>query len=319
MSDAQMILKIKDFLLIFTSIFYEALPFIVVGALVAGLLEEFLPGKLLTRWFPKNPIAGAVLGSGLGLVFPMCECGIVPIMRRLLRKGLPLSGCTAYLLAGPVINPVVLFSTFIAFSGMGENPGQLGGVAMTALRAGMAYLVAVTTSVCVHLVHSGNEQDVLVPLGGPSGDDNNRDMTLSARMDRVTGVVLHDFIDISFFLILGALMSASVRLFYSQDDISAFSLSYPVPAIALMMFMAFLLCLCSEADAFVAASFVKMVPAAKASFLVFGPMMDIKLLLMYTRVFRPKLIVLIVCLVAVETFLLALAYQSLLAMPATGG
>jgi uncharacterized membrane protein YraQ (UPF0718 family) len=86
-----------------------------------------------------------------------------------------------------------------------------------------------------------------------------------------------------------------------------------------MMFMAFLLCLCSEADAFVAASFVKMVPAAKASFLVFGPMMDIKLLLMYTRVFRPKLIVLIVCLVAVETFLLALAYQSLLAMPATGG
>lgn len=311
MSDAQMILKIKDFLLIFTSIFYEALPFIVVGALVAGMLEEFLPGRLLTRWFPKHSLFGAVLGAGLGIVFPMCECGIVPIMRRLLRKGLPLGSCVAYLLAGPVINPVVLFSTFFAFSGMGENPGQLGGTGMTVLRAAMAYLVAVTTSLFVHAVYSGRESEVLVPLKGASEDENNRDMSLLARFDRVTAVVLHDFVDISFFLILGALMSASVRLFYSQEDISAFSLAYPIPAIGLMMLLAFLLCLCSEADAFVAASFVKMVPAAKASFLVFGPMMDIKLLLMYTRVFRRNLIVFIVALVAVQTFFLAVAYHLL--------
>lgn len=311
MSDVQMILKIKDFLLIFTSIFYEALPFIVVGALVAGLLEEFLPGKLLTRWFPRHPLLGAVLGAGLGIIFPMCECGIVPIMRRLLRKGLPLGSCVAYLLAGPVINPVVLFSTYFAFSGMEENPGQLGGTGMTVLRAGMAYLVAVATSLFVHAVYTGRESDVMVPLKGASGDETNRDMSLLARLDRVTAVVLHDFVDISFFLIIGALMSASVRLFYSQDDISAFSLAYPIPAIGLMMFLAFLLCLCSEADAFVAASFVKMVPAAKASFLVFGPMMDIKLLLMYTRVFRRNLIAFIVTLVAIQTFLLAVAYHLL--------
>lgn len=319
MSDAQMILKIKDFLLIFTSIFYEALPFIVVGAIIAGMLEEFLPGRLLTRFFPRHPFMGAVLGAGLGIVFPMCECGIVPIMRRLLRKGLPLGGCVAYLLAGPVINPVVLFSTFFAFSGMGDNPGQLGGVGMTVLRAAMAYSVAVVTSIMVHAFYSGREPDVLVPIGGVSEDDTNRDMRVSARLDRMTSVVLHDFVDISFFLILGALMSASVRLFYSQEEISSFSLAYPIPAIGLMMVLAFLLCLCSEADAFVAASFVKMVPAAKASFLVFGPMMDIKLLLMYTRVFRPGLIGFIVALVAIQTFVLATAYHLLTVGAGFGG
>lgn len=309
MSDAQIILKIKDFLLIFTSIFYEALPFIVVGALIAGLLEEFLPGKLLTRWFPRASLSGAILGAGLGLVFPMCECGIVPIMRRLLRKGLPLGSCVAYLLAGPVINPIVLLSTFFAFSGMGENPGQLGGSAMTALRAGMAYLIAVITALFVQAYASGREQELLVPLPGHNDDENSRDMSIVARVDRVTAVVLHDFIDISFFLILGALMSAAVRLFYSQDDISTFSMAHPIPSIFLMMVLAYLLCLCSEADAFVAASFVKMVPAAKAAFLVFGPMMDIKLMLMYTRVFRPRLIVLIVTLVAIQTFVLATMYH----------
>src|SRR3954451_18251155 len=106
---------IRDFIICFTSILYEAMPFIVLGAVIAGVLEEVVPQQLIARIVPKNKYLAIGMSALLGLIFPMCECGIVPVMRRLLRKGLPLSCCTAYLLAGPIINVVVIISTAVAF------------------------------------------------------------------------------------------------------------------------------------------------------------------------------------------------------------
>src|SRR5205823_3264600 len=83
--------RIKDFIVIFTSILYEAMPFIVLGALVAGLLEELVPQRFVARIVPRSRILAIAIGGLLGLLFPMCECGIIPVMRRLLRKGVPLS------------------------------------------------------------------------------------------------------------------------------------------------------------------------------------------------------------------------------------
>lgn len=306
MQDADVVLKIKDFLLIFTSIFYEALPFIVLGAIIAGLLEEFLPGKLLSRVFPKKSVGGVFAGGLLGLVFPMCECGIIPIMRRLLGKGLPLSSCVAYLLAGPVINPIVLFSTFMAFSGMedtilADGRSQWGGWQMTLARAVAAYLVACGTGLLVNFLYPQPQE--LLLTGVRETNDANPDEKPKhfwARLDRVSAVAVHDFLDISFFLTIGALLSAGIRLFLTQEEISGLSDTWPILAIGAMMVVGFVLCLCSEADAFVAASFVKMIPAAKLGFLVLGPMLDIKLLLMYTRIFKAKLIGTIMSAVVVQ-------------------
>lgn len=309
MGDTEVLLKIKDFLLIFTSIFYEALPFIVLGALIAGMLEEFLPGSLLARIFPKSAAIGVFTGGVLGLIFPMCECGIIPIMRRLLRKGLPLSSCIAYLLAGPVINPIVLFSTFMAFSGMedtllSDGRSQWGAIPMTLARAVGAYLVAVGTGLLVHFLFPNPNQVLVQGVGDTQREGSDiKPKDFWSRLDRITGVAVHDFLDIAFFLTLGALLSAGIRLFLTQDEISALSDTWPILSIGLMMLVGFILCLCSEADAFVAASFVKMIPAAKLSFLVFGPMMDLKLLLMYTRIFKPKLITTIIIAVAIQVFM----------------
>ena len=108
------------------SILLEAMPFIVLGAVVAGLLEELLPQKLITRILPRSRFLSIAIGGLLGLLFPMCECGIIPVMRRLLRKGLPVSCCTAYLLAGPIINVVVMLSTYLAFDGQEKTPVPAG-------------------------------------------------------------------------------------------------------------------------------------------------------------------------------------------------
>src|SRR5471030_223257 len=104
--------KVLDFLKDFSSILWEAFPFVVLGALIAGILEEVVPQQAIARIVPKNKFLAVSLGALLGLVFPMCECGIVPVMRRLLRKGLPLGTCVAYMMAGPIINVVVIGSTY---------------------------------------------------------------------------------------------------------------------------------------------------------------------------------------------------------------
>jgi len=306
--------KVFDFFLIFASIFYEALPFIVLGAVIAGILQEFLPQRLVTRFLPRNRTLAIAIGALLGLIFPMCECGIIPVMRRLMRKGFPLSCCVAYLLAGPVINIVVIFSTAVAFTGMenvtvGGRPAyQMGSLWMTGLRVGLAYLVAVGTALIVERQHRIHGDKLLTPLTMPGRlstveDENGvAHGSWSRSLSNVSETALHDFIDITVYLILGALLAAFVRVWLTPEMIANWTSGHPMLASIVMMLFAYVISLCSEADAFVAASFVTMRPAAKLAFLVFGPMMDIKLTMMYTRVFRPRLIWTIILSVAVQVF-----------------
>lgn len=292
---------IQNFIVIFRSILWEALPFIVLGALIAGLLEELLPQRVLVAVLPRSRVVGIAMGGLLGLVFPMCECGIIPIMRRLLRKGLPLSCCIAYLLAGPVINVVVLLSTYAAFSGMenvfegGQPSYQMSGGWMVGLRAGLAYVTAVVTALVVEWQFRKHGESLLTPLARPGNlpvveEETAERRSLWQRVSNISETALHDFVDITVFLILGALLAAGTRLFLTTEQISQLSQNYFLLAILAMMGLAIVLCLCSEADAFVAASFVTLRPSAKLAFLVLGPMIDFKLAFMYTRIFRPRLI-----------------------------
>ena len=128
-----------------SSIIYEALPFVVLGVVLAGLLEEFVPQQALARVIPRNRPLAIALGGLLGIVFPMCECGIIVVMKRLLRKGLPLSVCVAYVLAGPIINVVVMMSTYVAFTDP-KNVVFGGPLQVAMLRAGLGYVTAFFTA-----------------------------------------------------------------------------------------------------------------------------------------------------------------------------
>jgi uncharacterized membrane protein YraQ (UPF0718 family) len=310
---------VEQFIVIFTSILYEALPFIILGALISGLLEELVPQSLVTRLLPRRRILAILLSGLLGLVFPMCECGIVPVMRRLLRKGVPLSCCICYMLAGPIINVVVLFSTYVAFNGMetastAEGPGarQLGSLGMTVMRAGLGYIVAVITALVVDWQYRIHGVNLMAPSAVPDlQGDPKADETIGPRpsvLQRISNIsetALHDFVDITVFLTLGALLSATARLFYSPEKLAIVADQYPMVAILALMGLAIVLCLCSEADAFVAASFRPLPPAAKLAFLVLGPMLDFKLYLMFTRVFRPRLMWTIIICVVIQVFVFA--------------
>jgi uncharacterized membrane protein YraQ (UPF0718 family) len=133
------------------------------------------------------------------------------------------------------------------------------------------------------------------------------------RLPNISATALHDFVDITVFLILGAVLAALARAYITNEQIESLSRDQPFLAIPAMMFLAVMMCLCSEADAFVAASFTKMHLSAKVAFLVLGPMLDLKLLMMFTRVFRVRLIVTIVTCVVLLTLILCvllhLVYQ----------
>jgi uncharacterized protein len=313
---------ILDYVISFLGIVWEAVPFIIVGALIAGILEEMLPQQALANLLPKNAFLAILVGGVLGLVFPMCECGIVVVMRRLLRKGLPLSCCVAYMLAGPIVNVIVLSSTWVAFY-KHETVDQVSlGWPVVLLRAGLGFLVAVCTASVVHLLSTKVKVgELLLPKAMGDAPQAHAKPVLSLnvvetapapepkrpwkqRLDNISNTALKDFIDITVFLILGSALAALVRVDTQLvGNLEILSQNNPILAIPLMMFMALLLCLCSEADAFLAASFKGMSISAKLAFLVFGPMLDLKLLLMYTRVFRLKLIVTIVACVTVFTLI----------------
>jgi hypothetical protein len=313
---------VQDFVVTFCSILWEAVPFIVLGAVVAGILEELLPQQGMSRFVPRSGLPAAVLGGLLGLVFPMCECGIVVVMRRLLRKGLPLSCCIAYMLAGPIVNVVVLLSTYVAFGGLKPDGGA--GLQMVLLRAGLGFGVAVVTGVVVHLYQKKHPiPELLTPLAAPpaaprggmslgmvDATEPAAKKSLGTRLSNISATALHDFLDITVFLILGAMIAAFVKLYVNPEDITALSRDQPYLTIPAMMAMAVVMCLCSEADAFVAASFTELTLAPILAFLVLGPMLDLKLLFMYTRVFRPRLIGVIVACTVTQVLVATLALHA---------
>src|SRR5258706_14387738 len=122
----------------FLGIFIEAVSFLLLGALISGFIGAFISNDDMARLVPRNPIAAILVGSLLGFIFPVCECGVVPVTRRLYQKGLPVSVGITFLLAAPVMNPIVLASTYAAF---GWGPVLIGRFVISWIMAVTVWLL----------------------------------------------------------------------------------------------------------------------------------------------------------------------------------
>jgi len=288
----------SDFVFVWWALLYEALPFVVVGAVLSGVLERCVSRETVVRLFPKNRLVGIAASACVGLLFPMCECGIVPVVRRLVRKGVPVSCGVAYMLASPVINPVVMLSTFVAFYGKGDWK-------VMGIRVGLAYLVAVAVGLVIWKLFG--EEHVLLPEQREPGDAEHDEHAHQGNVIlEILGHAADDFLVIGSTLVVGAGLAALINSGFNRSAMEPFA-DNPLTAVAGMSLLAVALNLCSEADAFVAASFYAFPLAAKMAFLVLGPMLDLKLLAMYMTVFRPRAIVVISGLVAALVFLLGIS------------
>lgn len=269
------------FAAIATAITVEAMPFLALGALLSAVIEVFVSPARLARSVPAHlpgQIAAGVLG---GVIFPTCECGVVPVARRLLKKGAPAPAVVAYLLSAPIMNPIVLVSTFVAFR---------GSVKMVIARAAVAAVVA--TSVAL-LVRGATSTELVREGVLPSHGHDHSHESLPSKLGAVWRHAAGDFLDMGKYLVLGAFAAAAFKTFVSPTALTSIDGNLAL-SIAGMMFLAVVLSVCSEADAFVAVSFVTFPAAAHLAFVTLGPMVDIKLVGLYAVTFRPRLFAILV-------------------------
>jgi uncharacterized membrane protein YraQ (UPF0718 family) len=266
----------QTFLLIFSSIVIEALPFILVGALASAALAVFLPQGAF-GWIGRLPLALQIPGAALGgFAFPVCECGSVPVARRLIARGVEPGAAIAFMLASPVLNPIVLASTWVAYG------GHQRGAEMVAGRASLGLLTAAAVGWAFSRARAG---DVLRPRPASHEDEHEHDHDHSNRPVAFATHLVADFLFMGKFIVLGAGLSALVQVVLPGSLVSALG-GAPVLSSLALMGVAFVLSLCSEADAFIAASFGSFTAGAQLAFLVFGPLCDMKLSVLYGATFR---------------------------------
>ena len=282
--------RFQIFATIFMGIFVEAVPFLLAGSLVSGMLEVFVGKKLLERLIPRHPVPAAFVGSLLGFIFPVCECGVVPVTRRLYQKGMPLTVGVSFLLAAPVINPIVLLSTVAVF---GWGPVVYGRFAFTIIIAtliGLVFMVARPRDV---LVPESVEMPTLQLQAAGLGDlpaPARPSSSIGGRLWDAIGIAGDDFLDMVRFLILGCMLAAIMQTFLPQSILLQLG-EGPVVSVIVMQVLAFILSVCSTVDAFLALSFAGTFTVGSIlAFLTFGPMVDTKSALMFLGIFRRRVV-----------------------------
>jgi uncharacterized membrane protein YraQ (UPF0718 family) len=215
-------------------------------------------------------LPAAALG---GFAFPVCECGSVPVARRLIAKGMHPSAGLAFMLASPILNPVVLASTFVAYRGRGVALEMVAGRALLGLLTAVVVGWALAGSRAGELLRERAEP--------PHEVTPNR----SRRWALLVEHLASDFLFMGRFVVIGAALAAALQTIVPQSVVSDVARTPLVGSLALMS-LAYLLSLCSEADAFVAVSFIQFPLSSQLAFLVFGPMVDVKLSFLYGATFK---------------------------------
>ncbi|MCC3377489.1 permease [Cohnella sp. REN36] len=296
-----------SFVAVFFEIVFDALPFLLLGAFVSALLETFVSDRYVQMLAPKNRLGGVLFGSLLGLALPLCECGMIPVARRLIRKGLPAYIGLAYIVAGPIVNPIVFGSTLVAFR---ANPG----IAYARMLLALAVALAAGLVLALFLRRS--------PLREPDGethghldhghhdhgrphhhhdhghhhhhDHHNHDHAhshghgrgLKGRLAAIFSHTAEDMQDMGKYLLLGAALTGAIQSILRPETLTA-AAGHNVWSHVFLMGFAYFLSLCSTSDAFIAASLGSIFhPGALLAFLVFGPMLDLKTTLMMLSTFR---------------------------------
>lgn len=288
---------------IFLSIVLEAIPFILLGVFVSALIQTFVSEELVKRFLPKNAIVALLPAALLGAIFPICECAIVPVVRRLIKKGMPLHIGVVLLVGAPILNPVVFASTYYAFQSTTE---------IVYARMGLAFVISIVMGLIMYLLFNNRDQ-----LRWSKDELIGRVKAAEALKDvgKIKSTLFHasdEFFEMGKYLIIGAFIASLFQTFLDRSILMELG-SNEIISPAIMMAFGFILSLCSEADAFVAASFGGTFSAGSLiAFLVYGPMIDLKNTFMLFAFFKAKFVATFVIVVTVVVYVAVLVYQQIL-------
>ncbi len=322
--------KAQDFLTILLSILIESFPFIILGVTISTLVGigffEWLNNSILKYkkilfllyfillvWAYIDKLLGRfrlyshLKATFIGIFLPVCECGNIPLARRLMIKGYSPSHAITFLLAAPILNPVTLYTTYIAFGAIDISVvfyRMLGGFLI-------AYFIGILFS------FKKDQSDLITTEFNEiiCDHDHSHDSEFIGKglyekiinkLKQAYDIFQSEFIDIFKVLTFGAVLASASQVFIHRDFILAIG-SNAVFSIIAMIIFGFVISVCSNVDAFIALSFYRtFTKGSIVSFLVFGPMIDIKILTMMKRSFKTKTLVILTLLVTLLTVLFGL-------------
>lgn len=295
---------IGKYISIFLGVFLQAAPFLAVGVLISSAIQIYLPPDWIQKKFPKNVLAGQLFAIVAGFCLPVCDCASIPVFKGLVKKGVATPAAVTFMLVSPVINPVVILSTWFAFNGNGR---------MIAARCGLGILCAAVCGLSFLIKPPGDfliEQGADTAAGCGEYDLMVRKDTRLSRFALMLRHAQNEFFAVGKFLIVGIVISTLFQNIIPSAVATGGGMA-SWAALLLMMALAFVLSLCSSSDAVVARSMAPSLPAGSIlGFLVFGPMMDIKNVGMLLSGFRTKFVVRLfltvffVCFIGVGLFML---------------
>ncbi len=267
---------------VFLGILLQALPFLMIGVLLSSFIQIFVPKEVIERRFPKSPSLGILAAIVGGFFLPVCDCASIPIFRSLVKKGVPMSAAVTFMIVSPIINPVAILSTYYAFSG--DMSVVLSRICIGIISSVIIGFSFELKPVKKGILNGGMPNVVMCSCG--CYEDTESVTTLKGKLELFLRHSQAEFFDVGKYLIIGIFISSLLQVVGTGSFISAQSGTAMVISILIMMIMAFALSLCSSSDAVVARSFLNQFPmGAIMGFLVFGPMMDIKNVMMLSSGF----------------------------------
>jgi uncharacterized protein len=286
---------------IFLSILLEAIPFILIGVFASALIQVFVSESLLQRLVPKRyPYLALLPAVFVGALLPVCECAIVPVARRLIKKGMPTHLAIVIMVTAPILNPIVLISTYYAFQ---------NNLTVVIGRMLIAFIAALIIGALLYKLF-GRQNPLKQNAHDHEHNHHHHDHDHSSNKLMQTLVHASDeFFDMGKFLIIGALLAAVFQTYIDRGAIVALG-SNDLAGPGVMMGFAYVMSLCSEADAFVASSFGNLFSTTSLlAFLVYGPMIDFKNTLLMLAYFKKRFVLLFIGVVTVTVYLCIVVSQ----------
>jgi uncharacterized membrane protein YraQ (UPF0718 family) len=283
---------------IFLSIVIEAVPFILLGVFFSALIQIYVKEETIQRFLPRNAYAALLPAAVLGAIFPICECAIVPVVRRLIKKGMPLHVGVVFLVAAPILNPIVFASTYFAFR---------NNLTVLYSRMLLAFVLAVIIGAILYLIFKKSYQlkwraDDLKLSKSMAAHHQHHKETIFEKVKQTTYHAADEFFLMGKYLIAGAFIAALFQTYLNRQVLLAIGTDEWSSTIVMMAF-AYVLSLCSEADAFVAASFGSTFTVGSLiAFLVYGPMLDLKNTIMLFAFFKAKFVIAFIVVVTITVF-----------------
>ena len=314
----------RDIAIYFTTIMLEAIPFLLLGALISAIIEEFVSEERISKMIPKNRVLGSLAGIFLGLFIPACDCAVIPIAMRLKKKKVPTNVIVSFMLASPIISPVVLLSTFFAF---GETEKMLlFGFEMPKLfvyRTIFGVVVALVVGIILDIIckdavlkeeiyephHYHHDHEHIHTCNhhheGCSCSNHEKETGPIGRVKNIINIMYGDFMGIISYMAVGALLAATMQILLPISNIGGIVQNKYISTF-IMMLLAFALSLCSTSDAFIARTFMNSLSKNSIlAFILLGPMIDIKNTILLNKSFNKKFVIVLIASIFITVYLIS--------------